>query len=55
MVEVRPVNPEMWDEMVTHVLGAEWLDADRWDQLVAMIEYEGDPEAAAREIEGVLD
>ena len=54
MVEIHPHNPDLWDEMVVHVLGPEWLYADPWDQLVAMIEDEGDPEAVAREMEGVL-
>jgi len=55
MAELRPHDTELWDEMVTEVLGEEWLTEDSFDQLVAMVEYNGDPDAARREIEGVLD
>lgn len=55
MAEVRPHDPELWDEMVEEVLGPEWLTEDRFDQLAAMLEYNGDPHTARQEIEGLLD
>lgn len=55
MRDPRPADPEEWAQLVEDLIGPEWSDEPRLDQLVELVRSHGDPHAVRQEIEGVLD